>query len=214
MREQTFNEELANTATHGFGVVLSIAALVVLVVIAGFEGNTWQAVSFSIYGLTLITLYLSSTLYHSFFSPRIKHIFKLADHSAIFLLIAGTYTPFALVCLRGPWGWTFFGLIWGFAILGIALTLFFFERYRRLFTLLYLIMGWLGVFLFKPLLTVIPLEGVLCLVGGGVFYTLGVIFFLRGNLRYGHTVWHLFVLAGSICHFFGILLYVLPGSQP
>ena len=212
MRTQTFNEELANTVTHALGVVLSIGALVILVSIASIEGNARQVVSFSIYGLTLTLLYLSSTLYHSIYSPRIKHIFKLADHSAIFLLIAGTYTPFALLCLKGTWRWYFLGIIWGFAIAGIFLTLFCYNRYRRIFTLLYLTMGWLGVVIFKPLLIVIPFEGVLWLIGGGVCYTLGVILFLGRKLRYGHAVWHLFVLGGSLCHFLGILFYVLPVS--
>ena len=211
MRAQTFNEELANTATHALGAILSIAALVILVAIASIEGSASQVVSFSIYGLTLITLYLSSTFYHGFYSPRIKHIFKLADHSAIFLLIAGTYTPFALLCLKGTWRWYFLGIIWGFAIFGILWTLLYYQRYRRIFTPLYLVMGWLGVMIFKPLLSVIPLAGVLWLVGGGVFYTLGVLFLGR-KLPYGHAVWHLFVLTGSLCHFLGILFYVLPVS--
>jgi hemolysin III len=211
VKAQTFNEELANTATHALGAILSIAALVILVAIAGIEGSARQVVSFSIYGLTLIALYLSSTLYHGFYSPRIKHIFKLADHSAIFLFIAGTYTPFALLCLKGTWRWYFLGIIWGFALFGILLTLLYYQRYRRIFTLLYLFMGWLGVMIFKPLLTVIPLAGVLWLVGGGVFYTLGVSFLGR-KLVYGHAVWHVFVLAGSLCHFLGILFYVLPVS--
>lgn len=214
MREQTFNEEIANSATHCIGVVLSVAALVFLVTLAGIKGNTWQVVSFSIYGSTLIVLYLSSTLYHGFNLPRFKHIFQLADHSAIFLLIAGTYTPFTLVSLRGPWGWTLFGLIWGLAIIGIVLTVLFLGRFRLLFTMLYLGMGWLVIIALKPLLNAIPLGGILWIAGGGAFYSLGVIFYLQKNLRYGHAVWHLFVLAGSICHFFGMLFYISPISQP
>ena len=214
MREQTFNEEIANSAIHCIGIVLSVAALVFLVTLAGIKGNTWQVVSFSIYGSTLIVLYLSSTLYHGFNLPRFKHIFQLADHSAIFLLIAGTYTPFTLVSLRGPWGWTLFGLIWGLAIIGIVLTVLFLGRFRLLFTMLYLGMGWLVIIALKPLLNAIPLGGILWIAGGGAFYSLGVIFYLQKNLRYGHAVWHLFVLAGSICHFFGILFYISPISQP
>jgi hemolysin III len=214
VREQTFKEEIANSATHGFGVILSVTALVVLVTLAAIKGNVWHVVSFSIYGATLIALYLSSALYHGLFSSRIKRIFQLADHSAIFLLIAGTYTPLTLVSIRGPWGWTLFGLIWGFAITGIVLTAFFLDRFRLPFTLLYLGMGWLAIIAFKPLLAAIPLEGILWIIGGGAFYSLGVIFYLWTKLRYGHAVWHLFVLAGSICHFFGILFHVLPSSQP
>jgi hemolysin III len=214
MREQTFNEEMVNCATHGVGTVLSVAALIVLVTLAGIKGNILQVVSFSIYGSTLILMYLSSSLYHCFASPRVKLIFQLADHSAIFLLIAGTYTPFTLISLRGPWGWTLFVLIWGLAIIGIALTFFFHNRFRLLFTALYLGMGWLAIIAFKPLMTAILLEGVLWVVGGGLFYSLGVIFYLRGNIRYSHTIWHFFVLAGSMCHFLGILFYVLPTSHP
>ena len=214
MREQTFNEEIANSAIHCIGIVLSVAALAGVVTRAGIKGNTWQVVSFSIYGSTLIVLYLSSTLYHGFNLPRFKHIFQLADHSAIFLLIAGTYTPFTLVSLRGPWGWTLFGLIWGLAIIGIVLTVLFLGRFRLLFTMLYLGMGWLVIIALKPLLNAIPLGGILWIAGGGAFYSLGVIFYLQKNLRYGHAVWHLFVLAGSICHFFGILFYISPISQP
>jgi hemolysin III len=213
VRKQTFKEEIANSATHGFGVILSVTALVVLVTLAAIKGNVWHVVSFSIYGATLIALYLSSALYHGLFSSRIKRIFQLADHSAIFLLIAGTYTPFTLVSIRGPWGWTLFGLIWGFAITGIVLTAFFLDRFRLPFTLLYLGMGWLAIIAFKPLLAAIPLEGILWIIGGGAFYSLGVIFYLWTKLRYSHAVWHLFVLAGSICHFFGILFHVLPGSS-
>ena len=165
MRAQTFSEELVNTATHALGVVLSIVALIILVATASIEHNARQMVGFGIYGITLITLYLSSTLYHSFSASRIKHIFKLADHSAIFLLIAGTYTPFALICLKGSWSWCFLGIIWGFAIVGIILTLFYYDRLRRFFTILYLIMGWFGVIIFKPLLTVIPLEGLDDIIG-------------------------------------------------
>lgn len=211
MREQTFNEEIANTVTHGLGVILSIAALVILVSLASLKGNAWKVVSFSIYGSSLLALYLSSSLYHVLLTPRVKQIFQLADHSAIFLLIAGTYTPFTLVSLNGPWGWTLFGLIWGFAVTGIGLTIFFLGRFRLLFTLLYLGMGWLVVIAFKPLLNAIGLEGMLWIISGGAFYSLGVIFYIRDNHRYSHAVWHLFVLAGSVCHFFGILFYVLPG---
>ena len=214
VREQTSNEEIANSVTHGFGVVLSVAALPVLVALASIKGNIWHVVSCTIYGSTLIVLYLSSTLYHCFRSPRAKRIFMLADHSAIFLLIAGTYTPFTLVSMRGPWGWTLFGLIWGFAITGIAMTYFFLGRYRLLFTMLYLGMGWLVIIAFRPLLAAISLEGIFWIVGGGAFYSLGVIFYLWENLKYGHAVWHVLVLAGSVCHFFGILFHVIPVASP
>ena len=194
--------------------MLSVVALVVLVTLANLNGNTLQVMSFSVYGSTSILLYLSSTLYHGFASPRIKRIFQMADHAAIYLLIAGTYTPFMLVSLRGPWGWTLFGLIWGFAIIGITLTFLFPGRFRLLFTALYVGMGWLAIIAFKPLMDVLLLEGVLWIVGGGVLYSLGVIFYLRRSLQYGHVIWHFFVLAGSICHFLAMLFFVLPGSPP
>lgn len=210
MREQTDKEEMANSVTHGVGIIMSVAALAILVTMASMKGDAWKIVSFSIYGSALLALYLASTLYHVVQSPRIKHFFQLADHSAIFLLIAGTYTPFTLVSLNGPWGWTLFGLIWGFAITGIVLTFFFLGRFRLLFTLLYLGMGWLVVIAIKPLWAAIQLEGMLWIISGGVLYSLGVIFYLRKNMLYSHTIWHLFVLAGSSLHFFGVYYHVLP----
>ena len=194
--------------------MFSAFALVTLVTLANINGNTLQVVSFSIYGSTLILMYLSSMLYHGFASPRIKRIFQLADHAAIYLLIAGTYTPFTLVSLRGSWGWTLFGLIWGFAITGITLTFLFPGRFRLFFTALYVVTGWLAVIAFKLLMDVLLVEGVLWIVGGGVLYSLGVIFYRWKSLHYSHVIWHFFVLAGSICHLFAILLFVLPGSPP
>ena len=172
--------------------------------------DVWRVVSFSIYGATLIILYLMSTLYHSFTNPTLKRIFHLLDHSAIFLLIAGTYTPFTLVSLRGGWGWTLFGLIWACAIAGITFKVFFLDKLRVVSVFFYVGMGWLAMIAIDPLLEVIPFSGFIWLALGGLSYTLGVVFYLWKKLPYSHTIWHLFVLAGSIFHFLCVLWYVLP----
>lgn len=206
----TLGEEIASSITHGIGVGLSIAALSVLVTFAGLFGDAWRVVSFSIYGASLILLYLASTFYHSFQSPRLKEIFRVLDHSAIFLLIAGTYTPFTLVNLRGGWGWTLFGLIWGLAMFGILLEVFFIDRFKALSMATYVGMGWLVIIALKPLLSAVPVGGMIWLGIGGLTYTLGVIFYLWEGVPFNHAIWHLFVLGGSVCHFFCILFYVLP----
>lgn len=206
----TLTEEIANSVTHGIGAGLSIAALSILVTFAGLFGDAWRVVSFSIYGATLILLYLASTFYHSFQSPRLKEIFRVLDHSAIFLLIAGTYTPFTLVNLRGVWGWTLFGLIWGLAIFGILLEVFFMDRFKALTMVTYVGMGWMVIIAFKPLLSAVPVGGMVWLCVGGLTYTLGVIFYLWDRVPFNHAIWHLFVLGGSVCHFFCMLFYVLP----
>ena len=203
-------EEIANSVTHGIGAGLSIAALSILVTFAGLFGDAWRVVSFSIYGATLILLYLASTFYHSFQAPRVKKFFRVLDHSAIFLLIAGTYTPFTLVNLRGGWGWTLFGLIWGSAICGILLEIFFIDRFKTLSMAIYIAMGWLVILAFKPLLSAVPAGGMIWLGVGGLIYTLGVVFYLWERIPFNHAIWHLFVLGGSVCHFFCILFYVLP----
>ena len=209
-KQQTLGEEIANSITHGIGAALSVAALSILVTLASLYGDAWRIVSFSIYGATLIMLYLASTLYHGFTNPRVKKIFQLLDHTAIFLLIAGTYTPFTLVTMRGAWGWTLFGLIWGVAIVGIVLTFLFIGRFRVLFVILYVGMAWLVVIAAKPLIQLVPSGGIVWMAIGGAFYMLGVIFYLWQKLPFNHTIWHFFVLGGSVCHFFGILFFVLP----
>ena len=209
-RSQTLNEEIANSITHGIGLALSIAALSVLVSFAGLFGDVWRVVSFSIFGAMLVLLYLASTLYHSFQSPRVKHLFHIFDRAAIFLLIAGTYTPFTLVNLRGPLGWTAFGIIWGLAICGVVFTLFFVDRYNFVSVIVYVGMGWLVIFAVKPLFAAVELGGILWLGAGGLFYTAGVIFYAWKSLPFHHSIWHLFVLGGSLCHFFSIFFYVLP----
>jgi len=205
-----FKEETINALTHGLGALLSLAGLVVMVVLASLRGDAWHIVSCSIYGVTLLLLFSSSTLYHSFRNQRVKHVLRIIDHAAIFLLIAGTYTPFVLVNLRGGWGWSLFGVVWGLALAGIVFQVFFVSRFRLLQTLIYLLMGWLVVIAVKPLLTRVALPGLLWLLAGGLSYTVGALFYLWKKLPYHHAVWHLFVLAGGVCHYFAILFYVLP----
>ncbi|MCK5739293.1 hemolysin III family protein [bacterium] len=207
-REQTPGEEIANSITHGIGAALSIAALVILVVFASLYGDAWRVVSFSIYGTTLFVLYLASTLYHSFRNKRVKHFFNILDHSSIFLLIAGTYTPITLISMRGPWGWTLFGLIWGMAIIGILSKIFFIDRFKLLSVGLYIAMGWLILIAVRPMLEMVPAGQIKWLVIGGLCYTFGVIFYVIKRVPYFHFIWHLFVLAGSISHFIGIFLYL------
>lgn len=201
-------EELANTITHAVGVGFSIAGLVLLVVRAALYGDTWQVVSFSIYGSSLILLYLASTLYHGFRSPRLKEIFRVVDHAAIYLLIAGTYTPFLLVTIRGPWGWSLFGTIWGLALLGISFKIIFGPKYDILSTIFYLLMGWVVIIAIKPLLAALPLGGFLWLLAGGAAYSLGVIFYAWEKLPYNHAIWHGFVLSGSVFHFIAVFSFI------
>jgi hemolysin III len=167
-------------------------------------------VSSSIYGSSLILLYSASTLYHTFQNPRVKRILRIFDHAAIYLLIAGSYTPFMLVSLRGPVGWTFFGIVWSIALLGIAFKTLFIGRFEKLSTAAYVLMGWICVFVFKEMMATLSPTGLSWLVSGGVVYTLGVIFYAWKKLPYNHAIWHLFVMGGSICHFFAVYLYVLP----
>ncbi|WP_243385906.1 PAQR family membrane homeostasis protein TrhA [Bacillus kexueae] len=198
-------EEIANAITHGIGFLLSIAALVILIVQAVQAGTVWHVVSFSIYGATMIFLYLSSTLVHSFPDGKIKDLFEIFDHAAIYLFIAGTYTPILFITLRGTLGWTLFGIVWGIAIFGVVFKVFFVKRFLFTSTLLYVLMGWIIVFAWKPLTFEFPLVGMYFLVIGGVLYTVGTIFYVWRSFPFHHAVWHLFVIAGSVFHFFAIL---------
>ena len=199
------HEEFVNSLTHGVGILLSITGLVVMVVMAVYRGDVWQVVSFSIFGSTLILLYLASTLYHSMSQSIAKKFLKVFDHSAIYLLIAGTYTPFALVTLRGPWGWSIFGIIWGLAIAGILVKCLFIGRFHNAAVILYVLMGWLCVVAFKQLLANLSHLTIILLVFGGLSYTVGVIFYCWPKLPYNHAVWHLFVMGGSTFHYFSVL---------
>lgn len=204
----SMGEEFANVLTHGAGAVFGVAALSILVVRAALYGNIWHIVSMSIYGATLVILYMSSTLYHMFAFTRARHFFKMMDHISIYLLIAGTYTPFTLINLRGAWGWSIFGVIWGIALTGVILKIFFTGRFELLSTLLYLGMGWIIIIAVKPLIESVETMGLIWLLIGGLFYSLGVIFFRMHKMKYHHFIWHLFVLGGSVSHFFAILYYV------
>ncbi len=211
-RQYSLGEEIANAVTHGLGVVLSVAALVALLVVAGVYGNTLHVISVAVYGSTLVLLYVASTMYHSLSNTRACKVFKIIDHASIYLLIAGTYTPFTLVTLRGPWGWSLFGIVWGLALTGVALEAFWVYRPKWLSGVVYLAMGWLVVVAIKPLMAALPPLGWQLLLAGGLAYTFGVIFYVLKKVPYMHAVWHLWVLAGSAFHFFAVVFYVLPGK--
>lgn len=205
----TTGEEVANSIIHGFGMLFSLAALVLMIIFSALEGTAWHVVSTSIFGVTLLLLYTSSTLYHALTNRKAKNLFEIFDHSSIYLLIAGTYTPFTLVTLRGPLGWTIFGIVWGMAVLGILFKIFFVKRFVFLSTLIYIIMGWMIIIGINPLMQNIDPKGIFWLVTGGILYTLGTVFYIWRKFRYHHAVWHLFVLAGSFCHFWCVLFYVI-----
>lgn len=201
--------ERFNGITHLMGAVLAAAGAVVLVVLAAQLGDPWKIVSFSIYGFMLFALYALSTLYHST-RGRLKRVFQKLDHCSIYLLIAGTYTPFTLVTLRGTWGWSLFGVIWGLAVLGVAQEAWFGKGARVLSVVIYILMGWLSVLALRPLIAALTPAGFAWLAAGGLFYTGGIVFYaLDAKLRFGHGIWHLFVLAGSASHYLAILLYVV-----
>lgn len=206
----SLGEEIAHAVTHGIGALLSIAGLAVLVSFSVLYGDAWHIVSSSIYGFTLIVLYSASTLYHAIPAPDIKRILQKVDHAAIYLLIAGTYTPFTLINLRGPWGWSLFGIVWSIAIFGIIVELVLPRRLEWLSLSLYLGMGWAIMVAIVPMLENVDTGGLVLLLLGGLCYSLGVIFYVRKQMPYHHAIWHVFVLAGSILHFFAVLYYVIP----
>lgn len=205
--------ELLSAATHALGVALALAALAVLVMLAGRHHSPREMVAYSIYGVSLVLLYSASTAYHGVRLPRAKRVLRMLDHMAIYLLIAGTYTPFALISLRGVMGWSIFGIIWALAAVGVVLKVFFTGRFSRTSTALYLAMGWLALLGGRALFSHLPSQGVMLLFAGGGFYTVGVLFFaFDGRSRFNHAIWHLFVLAGSVCHFFAVLVCTVPQS--
>ncbi len=203
-------EEFANRVTHGLGAVLSLAGLVLMVVYSVLHGDAWVITSTAIYGASLVILYSASTLYHSVTSAKWRRLCQKLDHAAIYLLIAGTYTPFTLGPLRGGWGWTLFGIVWGCAVIGVVLKLFFAGKADFLSTIAYLAMGWLVIIAIKPLLAALPAGGLWLLVAGGLCYSVGTIFYLWPKLRFNHAIWHLWVLAGSACHWAAVFFYVVP----
>ncbi|MBD3109777.1 hemolysin III family protein [Bacillus sp. AGMB 02131] len=206
----TKKEEVVNAITHGIGVLLSITALVFLVINAVQNGSAWHVVTFTIYGVSMLLLYLSSTLVHSFPEGKLKDLFEIFDHSAIYLFIAGTYTPFTLIVINGALGWTLLGIVWGIAIAGIVFKSFFVKKFMFISTVLYVVMGWLIVIGWQPLTATLPTAGIVLLVAGGLLYTVGAIFYVWRGFTFHHAVWHLFVLAGSVTHFFSVLFYVTP----
>ncbi len=204
------NEEKFNVLSHALGFLLSVIALFILIYAAATRGNVWHIVSFSIYGLSMIMLYAASTFFHNCKNAKLRYRLNIFDHSSIYILIAGTYTPFALVTLNGTIGWVIFGIIWGLAITGVILKLFFIGRYRILSTAMYIFMGWIIVFAIKPLVDNLETGGLIWLFAGGVSYTMGAVFYSINRMKFNHAIFHVFVLLGSICHFISIINYVLP----
>jgi hemolysin III len=203
-------EEKTNIISHGIGFLLSIVALVLLVTHANLYGNTWHIVSFSIFGASLIILFAASTFYHSAKRPELRNRLRIIDHASIYVLIAGTYTPFTLVTLNGPIGWSIFGIAWGLALTGIILKLFLTGKYDLISTLMYVFMGWIIVFVIKPVINNLSLEGLLWLVAGGMAYTIGAVLYSIKKIKFNHAIFHVFVLVGSVCHFVSVFFYVLP----
>ncbi len=202
-------EEIANGVTHGVGLAASIAAAAILIVFTSIGGDGWRIVSSAVYGTTLITLYAASTLYHGVQRPGAKRRLRVFDHCAIYLLIAGTYTPFTLVSLRGGWGWTLFGLVWGLAVAGIVFKVFFTGKLNALSTAVYVLMGWVCVIAIGPMLQMVPRAALLWLLAGGIVYTAGTIFYHNRRVPYSHALWHVFVVLGSACHYLAISRYIL-----
>lgn len=203
-------EEIANAITHGIGAILSLAGLVILIVYASMHGTAWHIVSFTIFGVSMLLLYSCSTMLHALRPGKAKNVFEILDHSSIYFFIAGTYTPITFIVIQGGLGWTMFGIVWGLAIGGTIFKVFFVKKYLFASTILYVAMGWLIVLGWGQISAALSTGGLVLLVAGGLFYTLGAVFYLWRGFKYHHAVWHLFVLAGSISHFFCILLYVLP----
>ena len=211
-RLYSLKEDIANSVTHGLGAIASVVGLAVLVGFAAMNGDAQDVVAVSIFGASMILLYTSSTLYHSIPHDGARKVFKVMDHASIYLLIAGSYTPFALISLRGDLGWEIFTIIWSLAAVGVAFKLFFTGKFDKLSTVIYLAMGWLIVFYGKSIMDVIPEGGLWLLLAGGLSYTVGVVFYVWDRLPFNHAIWHLFVLGGTVCHYLSVLLYVVPDS--
>ena len=205
-------EEKINIISHAIGFILSIVALVLLVRHAKLHGDVWHIVSFIIFGASLIILYAASTFYHSAKKPELRSRLKIIDHASIYVLIAGSYTPFTLVTLQGTIGWVIFTTSWGLALTGIILKLFFTGRYNLISTIMYLLMGWVIIFAIKPLINNLPLEGLLWLFAGGMSYTIGAVLYSIKKIKFNHALFHMFVLIGSFCHFMSVFFYVLPNE--
>ena len=204
----TVGEEIFNSVTHGVGAAISVAACVLMIIIAAFTGDAMKVVCASIFGASLIVLYTMSTLYHALTNPTAKKVLRIFDHCTIFILIAGTYTPFTLIAMGGALGWTVFGILWGVTVIGILLNAMSLNKFSKLSMVLYILMGWCVVFCVKPVITHLGLWGTLLLLAGGIFYTAGIIFYTRKK-RYMHSIWHIFVLLGSVCHILCVMFWVI-----
>ena len=209
---RAISDELANTLTHLLGLVLSLVGAPGLIFMAARYGDAWHVLSCSVYGVALVLLYAASTTYHWVQAPRLKQILRVVDHACIYLLIAGTYTPFTLVTIGGPWGWTLFSLVWGLAVIGICFKILWTGRFEFISTLTYVLMGWMALIAVYPIVTEFPLGCTLWILAGGSSYTIGVIFYAFDSKPYMHAIWHLFVLAGSACHYVAVMEYVLPSG--
>ena len=209
-RPLTLGEEIANSVTHGIGATLSIAGLVAIMAGAALHGSALRIAACAIYGTSLVLLYTSSTIYHALADNRAKRVFKILDHSSIYLLIAGTYTPVTLITLRGPWGWTLFAVVWGLCVCGILFKSLWIGRLKVASTVIYVLMGWCAVVAIRPLLAALSWTGFAWLLAGGLCYTAGVAFYVNSR-RFAHSIWHLFVMAGSFCQYWAIFRYVATG---
>ncbi|ROU04711.1 PAQR family membrane homeostasis protein TrhA [Lysobacter enzymogenes] len=211
--DHSIREEFANALTHGLGATAALAGGSVMITLAALHGDGWQLGSAIVFGISLLLLYIASTLYHAIQHPVAKGRLKVFDHCAIYLLIAGTYTPFTLIGLRGPWGWGLFAAIWGLAAAGIVFKLYYTGRFKLLSTAIYIAMGWLVLVAIKPLLDALDAWALGWLLAGGLCYTLGTVFYHRPSLKYSHAIWHLFVVAGSVCHYIAVLSQVVPSPD-
>ena len=208
-KRYTLGEEIFSSVTHGIGSLLAIGGTAVLIVLAAIYSDAWSVVGCAIFGASLIVLYCMSTLYHAITNPKAKSFFRIMDHNTIFFLIAGTYTPITISILRGAIGWVLFGIVWGAAVLGIVLNSIDLEKFRKPSVVCYIAMGWVIIFAVKPLMDAMNSTSLWLLIGGGVFYTVGVIFYAIKKVRYFHSIWHIFTLLGSVCHYFSILLAIV-----
>ncbi len=208
-RPYSIAEEIANSITHGIGWALAIVALVLLVIFSSYTGDPWLIVSCTIFGVGLVLLYSNSTMYHALQARTAKKVFKILDHSSIFFLIAATYTPYTLVVLRGVWGWTLFGIVWGGFIMGTVMKVFFAGRYKWISVGIYIALGWCILLAIGPIIRSLPFPGLILLVGGGVSYSIGALIYAKKGVRYSHALWHIYVMIGSILHFFSVFFYVI-----
>ena len=207
LRPVHVREEVANSISHGLALILALAALPILLLSASRAGSAQFTIGVAVFGVTIVILYLASTLYHSLTHERAKQFFRKVDHCAVFLLIAGSYTPFSLGVLRGPWGWTLLTIVWVLAVAGIAMKVIAGHRHWWLSMVLYLVMGWLAIVAVKPIFALVPLPGILLIFAGGIAYSGGLAFFAAHRIQYNHFIWHLFVMAGTVCHYLAVLWY-------